>query len=100
MKQSDVSADVFNEISDEATAYYEELVDFLMDQLLASGHPPFTEVLTPREQYEKLDAQRMMGDPAFWQNPDAQAAYEALRLQFAPPAPYAPAPGMGLLGVA
>lgn len=99
-RNSDVSADIYNEIVDEATAWYEELVDYLVENLMAAGHPPFTTPLTGREQYDLLNAWRMAGDPRFWDDPAAQQAFAKLGMQYAAPAPYGAAPGMGLQGVA
>ena len=100
MIRSDLSADIFNDIVDEVTTWYDELVDFLVDQMMAAGHPPFTTPLSPREQFDLLNAWRMAGDPRFWSDPAAQADFAKLGAQFAPPAPYGTAPGMQLLGVA
>lgn len=100
MNRSDVSADIYNEIVDEASTWYAEVVDFLTDNLMASGYPPFTTPLSPREQFDLLNAWRMAGDPRFWSDPTAQQAFARLSLQFASPAPYGAAPGMQLLGVA
>ena len=64
-------------------ARYDEMVRALVESYMANGYPPFTEPLTPYEQYQKLLAMRGAGDPQFWNNPQAQATLAHFEARFA-----------------
>src|SRR5438105_2599487 len=68
-------------------ARYQLMVELLVANYMANGFPPFTQPLTPFEQYQRLLAMRGAGNPRFWQDPEAQAAFARLEQQFgaAPP---------------
>ena len=69
-----------------------ERVQFFETLLTEGGYPPFTEPLTPFEQYKRLVAWRDAGDTRYWREEGAQKALEALSLQYGSPAPLAPPP--------
>lgn len=69
-----------------------ERVAFFEELLTSGGFPPFTEPLSPQQQYDRLVAWRDAGDRRFWDSPEAQAALDALGLQFGQPQPLAPTP--------
>lgn len=100
MSRSEISASVYNEVVDEVTTWYAELVDFLTDNLLGDGYPPFTQPLGEREQFDLLNAWRMAGDPRYWNDQAAQQAFARLAVKFQPPSPYGVPPAMQMLGVA
>lgn len=87
MSSGRLSANVWNDITDEILKRYDDLVKMLVDEMLASGNPPFTQRITPRQQYDKLVAMRQSGDPDFWNDPSAQSALQKLSLQFGAPPP-------------
>lgn len=66
---------------------YDELVQMYIEQLTVDGYAPFTRPATPFEQYQKLVALQASGDPAYWQDPRAQAALANLAQRFGQPAP-------------
>lgn len=72
----------------------DRIVDNSMDRLqllvaeyMANGWPPFTDHLSPYQQFQKLLAMRGAGDPNFWGNVQAQAMLAKLEQEFgqAPP---------------
>lgn len=90
----------WNEVVDECIARYDAQVRFLVDNLMESGYPPFTEPMSDREQYDLLTAWRMAGDPRFANDPKAQAEWQRLGQRFATPSPYGVAPAMApVMGV-
>ena len=74
----------WNSIVDTMVARFWERVDFFGQLLTAGGYPPFTQPLTPMQQYERLVAWRDAGDQRYWGDKGAQAALEMLSEQFGP----------------
>lgn len=87
MPEHRLSGARWNRILDHGLKWYAETVDNLTTALLADGFPPFTEPRPPSDQYATLLAWRTVGDPRFWQSPEAQMAFEKLAQRFGPPPP-------------
>ena len=77
----------FNRLVEMMIKRFDEKVEMLVEHELASGYPPFTVPLTPLEQYRKLVAMQQAGDPAYTEDPRAQAALAKLSVRFGQPAP-------------
>ena len=77
----------FNRLVETMVKRFDEKVAMLVEHELASGYPPFTVPLTPLEQYQKLVAMQQAGDPAYTEDPRAQAALAKLAVRFGPPPP-------------
>lgn len=65
--------------------------NMLVEDLMAGGYPYGVTPLKERDLYERLIALRNANDPAYWDDPTAQAMLERLAVRFGPPpAPAAP----------
>lgn len=71
---------------------YSAMVELLVDEYEADGRPPFTEPLTPFQQYQQLLAARGAGSAQFFDDPEAQARLAELEARFGP-APALAGPG-------
>lgn len=80
----------FNRIVKHGLDWYQEMRDNLIDAIEADGYVPFTEPLSPTEQFQRLTAWRAAGDPRFFNDPEAQRAYARLAIRFASPEPILP----------
>lgn len=79
-----LSGERANRIRDRIVERHNRNVERLVSEYMASGYPPFTDPLSPYEQYQKLIAMRGAGDPAFWNDPRAQAELARLEQRFGP----------------
>ena len=82
-----LSGDRWNNMLNNVLSRAYEIMDNLRDDFLADGHPPFTYPLSDRQVYDRLVAMRQIQDPAYWNNPEAQAELQRLSQQFGPPPP-------------
>ena len=82
MSDARLSGERWNRLRDRIIERYDELVEMLVERYMVDGFPPFTVPLTPVEQYQKLLAMRGANDPAYTENPQAQAALAKLELRF------------------
>ena len=82
----------WNRILDHGLSWYKESVENLKDAIEADGFVPFSEPLSPVEQWQRLTAMKAAGDPRYWQDPEAQKAYARLGMRFASPEPLLPMP--------
>lgn len=87
MSEGRISGERFNRLQEEILKRYREMRDTFKDELMVSGYPPFHDPLSPREQYDKLSAMALAGDPRFLSDPEAQAALQKLEMRFGPVAP-------------
>jgi hypothetical protein len=83
----------WNQIVERMVARFEQRVKFFEELFLADGYPPFTEPLSPLQQYQRLVSWRQAGDPRFWNSAPAQEALDALSLQYGAPPPISPLTG-------
>jgi hypothetical protein len=82
--ESRLGAKRWNRLEDHALKWVERRIEMAKDALMADGYPPFTEPLPPMAQYQRLAAMRSMGDPAFFNDPEAAATLAKLEGQFGP----------------
>ena len=87
-----LSAELWNSLRKDLLAWADELRDRLLREFHASGHPPGTVKLEPRDIYERLIALRDAGDPMYTRNPNAQRELVRLAKRFGEPPPR-PLPG-------
>jgi hypothetical protein len=82
----------WNGIVESMVTRFWERVAFFEEILTEGSYPPFTEPLSPQQQYERLVAWRNAGDQRYWASEEAQQALDLLGLQFGTPPPLAPTP--------
>ena len=87
----------WNRLLDEIVQRYGDQKKRLGEALMTDGYPPFTQPVSPREQYQKLLAMQASGDPAYWNDPAAQAALAKLAARYGPPSPLTQEPYGGPL---
>jgi hypothetical protein len=66
-----ISGKRWNSLVDAMVERYRDLVDVLVDALMADNYPPFSAPVPEREQYARLIAMRDSMHPDFWNNPQA-----------------------------
>lgn len=72
----------FNRILEHGLRWYRDHVEALQDEIMNDGYPPFSVPLSEAEQFQRLLAWQMAGDPRYWQSPDAQRAFARLAVRF------------------
>lgn len=92
MNNNLLSGAMWNQVEDDIVETVKRYEDWLVEDLVADGYPPFGEPSNPRDVYERLVAWRASGDPAFFDDPRALSDLERLSLQFGPPPAPATAP--------
>lgn len=80
----------WNMLVDKMVERFEERVSFFEQMFVEQGYPPFTEPLSPIQQYQTLVAWRQAGDPRFWESVEAQAALAELSQRYGAPPPLSP----------
>lgn len=80
---TDLSGGFWNQTEDDAVDEYDDLVDLLVKDLLASGYAPFTEPADEREQLSSLQALRLARSSLYYDNPRAIATLARLERKFA-----------------
>lgn len=80
-----LSGQRWNGIVDTIVANTMRNVKNVVSELMVDGYPPGTLPLSPFEEYLKLQSMSQVGDPAYFNSPQAQARLARLALQFGPP---------------
>ena len=83
--RSSIGGKRFNALEDDIVRMVKDIEDQLVDDLMEDGYPFGTEPVPPRDEYETLSAMRSSNDPAYWNNPQAQARLQQLSLRYGPP---------------
>ena len=85
MANSLLSAKVIREVHDHCKERLRDIHSDLGNSLMQDGVPPMHQLMSERQQWEKLAGMRAMNDPRFWTDPRAMQDWEKLAQRFGNP---------------
>lgn len=83
-------ANYYADLQKTGMADYKATYAMFYASAMVDGRPPTTEKQSEIGAWQALSIMRATGDPAFWNDPEAQAAYNQLALKYGGTSPAVP----------